>query len=323
MAAFATFVGMKLTISTIQQYPPQHPVIRWTADNWIVICLVGIIFTSAICIVDYFFSAKTFDKLRPVYAKKAVSASEEVRNSILALPKSDREESRQEMLRNWRTQKKKIISELHVSTNIYEDILALPNGVYLQIVQDPTLQRNLHLMNPTVHSLNVIQLFISIFTASCALFVTVLCVYSFKTSPDLSKLPIMRNALSAVFFSVTFFSFFPILYAQQRSEIEYLVGTGYTIMPQVFSGIFIVGLLMALASLEPIKENIPDLVMARIIPILCVVVGLSINFLPSQPLRQIVGVEANWGTRILLIIFFLIAWILVGLHLWPWKLYKS
>ena len=135
-----------------------------------------------------------------------------------------------------------------------------------------TLQRTLGIMNPTVHALNVVQVFTSVFTGFCALFVTVLCVYVFKAESGMSQLPIVRNALSAVFFAVTFFSFFPILYAQQRSEVEYLVGAGF-----------------------------------------------GFNLLESKPLRQIIGVEANWGTRSLLILCFMIAWIVIILYLWPWS----
>jgi len=43
---------------------PETPV-----DNWIVILLIGIILSSTICIVDYFFSTKTFDKLKRQYAR--------------------------------------------------------------------------------------------------------------------------------------------------------------------------------------------------------------------------------------------------------------
>lgn len=319
IAAFATFLAMRLLISTLQHSPPQHPVIRWTTDNWIVVSLIGIILTSSICIIDYFFSTKTFDKLQSVYAQRAVLAAQEVRRIIRAVPKDDREEKRQELIQNWRDEKQKHVISLKNSANIEKDMLSLPSGVYLQVIQDPSLQRDLHIMNPVVHVLNVIQLFTSLFTGYCAFFVTILCFYVFKTDAAASQMPVMRNALSAVFFAVTFFSLFPILYAQQRSEVEYLVGTGYTIMPQVFSGIIVIGLLMALATLEPVKGNISDLVMARLIPILFLGAGFGFNLLDSQPLRQIIGVEANWGTRTLLILCFLIAWVIVGLHLWPWK----
>ncbi len=319
MAAFSAFLAMRLLVSTLQQSPPQHPVIKWTADNWIVVCLIGIILTSSICIIDYFFSAKTFDKLQPVYAQRAVSAAQEVRKTILDVPKDEREEKRQDWIQNWRDIKQEYIASLKNSADIKKDMLALPPGVYLQIIQDPFLQRNLHLMNPTVYALNFVQLFVSLFTSYCALFVTILCIYVFKTDTVASQMPVMRNALAAVFFAVTFFSFWPILYAQQRFEVEYLVGTGYTIMPQVFSGLIVIGLLMALATLEPLKGNFSDLVMARFIPLMFVVAGFGSNLLDSHPLRQIVGVEANWGTRTLLIMCFMIAWCIVGLYLWPSK----
>ena len=76
---------------------------------------------------------------------------------------------------------------------------------------------------------------------------------------------------------------------------------------------------MALATLEPLKGNFSDLVMARFIPLMFVVAGFGSNLLDSHPLRQIVGVEANWGTRTLLIMCFMIAWCIVGLYLWPSK----
>lgn len=319
MAAFSTFLAMKLLVATLQSTPPHHPVIRWTADNWIVVCLIGIIMTSSVCILDYFFSAKTFDKLQPVFAQKAVAAAQDVRRQIMSIPKDDRDEKRHEMIQKWRDEKQQALPQLAAAPDPEKAILALPAGVYLQIVQDPSCQRDLHLMNQTVHALNVAQVFISIFVGFCALFVTTLCVYVFKAEGVASQVPSIRNALSAVFFAVTFFSFFPILYAQQRSEVEFLVGGGYTIMPQVFSGIIVIALLMALATLEPVKGNISEFVMGKFIPILFVGAGFGFNLLESQPLRQIVGVEANWGTRSLLMLCFVIAWVVITLYLWPWK----
>lgn len=321
MAAFATFIAMKLILSTLQaqELTSHHPVIRWSVDNWIVICLIGIILTSTICIIDYFSSAKTFDKLKPVYAQKAVIAAKEVRQTILAMPMDNRSESRRELIRDWRNEKKTVLVDLKNSNDLERDILALPAGIYLQIIQDPILQRNLHLMNTTVHALNVVQLFVSFLTSYCALFATILCVYLFKTNEFSIKIPEAQKALSAVFFAITFFSLFPVFYAQQREEIEYLVGTGYTIMPHVFTGLIAITVLTTLASLGYVENNWFNLIAARIIPILFIAIGFGVNFLPYHPLKQITGVEANWGTRVLLVICFLISWVLIGLHLWPWN----
>lgn len=319
MAAFATFLAMKLLVTYFQQTSSRHPAIQWSTDNWIVVVLIGVILTSLICIVDYFRSTKTFDKLQPFYAQKAVSSSYSVRETILNFPKDDREDKRSKLIRSWRDEKRKLAPTLLHSPNLKEQLANLEPGVYLQIVQDPSLQRKLNLMNPTVHALNVLQLFTAVLTGLCTLFVTGLCYYVFKADPNATQVSVLKNALSAVFFAVTFFAFFPILYAQQRAEIEYLVGTGYTILPQVFSGIFAVGLLVALISLEPVKGHLSDVIISRLIPILLVGAGFGFNLMESQPLRQLIGVESNWGIQIILALCFIVIWVVIILHIWPWK----
>lgn len=187
----------------------------------------------------------------------------------------------------------------------------------MQVVQDPNLQRTLNLMNQTVHALNVLQLFISIFVGYCALFSIMLCIYVFKSMPDPSAITPLTGALNSIFYSVVFFSFYPILYAQQRAEIEYLVGTGYTILPHVFSAIFVVCLLLALLSLDPIKKNVSNFIISRIIPVFILASGFGSQYIQSQPLRQLVGVLTNAGIQIMISIFFIIASVLVSLHIWP------
>lgn len=319
VSAFATFAAMKFLITTLQQKTPFHPVIRWTTDNWLVVVLIGIVLSASICMVDYFFSAKTFDKLQPVYAERAITATKEIRNMFLALPKDSQAETRRTLIEQWREQKTEIVSRLEQSSDMQKDMLALNAGVYLQVVQDPALQRKLHLMNPPIQALNVMQLFISLLTAFCALFATILCIYVFKMDATAAQLPLLKKSLSAVFFALTFFAAFPILYAEQRGEIEYVVGTGYTMMPHVFSALIIIVLLSFIATLEPVKGNLPYLITTRLVPILIISVGFGLNFINSQPLRQLIGVDSNWGARILIIICCLLTWVFVILHLWPWK----
>ena len=319
MAAFATFLAMKLLVTYFQQTSSHHPAIQWSTNNWIVVVLIGVILTSLICIADYFKSAKTFDKLQPFYAQKAISSAEIVRETILNFPKVDREDGRSKFIRSWREEKNDIAQTLLHIPNPKEQLADLKPGVYLQIVQDPSLQRKLHLMNPTVHALNVLQLFTAVLTGLCTLFVTGLCYYVFKAESNATQVPVLKNALSAVFFAVTFFALFPILYAQQRAEIEYLVGTGYTILPQVFSGVFAVGLLVALISLEPVKGHLSDVIISRLIPILLIGAGFGFNLIESQPLRQLIGVESNWGIQIILVLCFIVIWVVMILHIWPWK----
>jgi len=110
MAAFATFLAMKLVITTLQQSPPQHQFVKWSADNWIVVSLVGIILASSFCIIDYFSSVKTFDKLQPVYAKKAITAAAEVRRMLQLLPKDSREEKRLGFIQKWRDEKENVVT---------------------------------------------------------------------------------------------------------------------------------------------------------------------------------------------------------------------
>lgn len=319
IAAFATFTAMKLLITTLQESPPQHPVIRGSINHWMVVTLIAVILTALVCIVDYFRSVKTFDKLQPVYAQRAVDAAKEVRRTIIQLPKADREEKRMQLIRTWRDEKEKVVGTLSSTADPQNLLMRLDPGVYLQIVQDPPLQLDLRIMNQATHALNVLQLFISLFTGFCMLFVTVLCLYVFKSEPSASQTPVFRKALSAVFFAVSFFALWPILYAQQRAELEYLVGTGYTILPHVFSGIAIIVLLLFLITLEPIKGHMADVITTRFIPILLIAAGFGVNLMESQPLRQLVGVDSNWGVQIMLLITFLVAWTIIGLHLWPWK----
>lgn len=106
IAAFTTLVSFHLLVSYLQTSSPSDPIVKWSIDNWIVILLIGIILSSTICIVDYFFSTKSFDKLKTQYAIQAIISAKEVRAKIESFPLDTREENRIDLIKKARETKK-------------------------------------------------------------------------------------------------------------------------------------------------------------------------------------------------------------------------
>lgn len=314
VASFATFESLRLLIIHLQAQPPDDALLRWFARNWIVVMLVGVMVASLVCIVDYARSAKTLDKLEPVYAKHALDSMDRIEEALDKYEADKREEERDKLIRQARKEKVGLAKRLETANDKEGILLASPPEVYLQIAGDYRLQRTLGLTNQAVHALNVFQVLVILVVAVYTLWTTFSCVMVAREYQN--ALPgALAGALAAGTYAVCLMLLYPIVYAQQRSEMNQFIGEGQTIIPHVFALVIAAFLLFFLATLRPWQEGLMSWAVSKLLPVLVVVCTAGFTVARPQMLRQLIGPATNAGIQILLVICVVIAWVLIAMDI--------
>ncbi len=274
--------------------------------------LVGSILASTVAAVDSIYTARTFDRLQPAYARKAITSASDLRSRIEGLS------SEQEMIRernNISREAKKIASGLSQDRPIpQEDILRMPASGFMKIALDVQFQKGWSLLNTTRANLAVLQTFITLFVASITLIVLLILTLVAKENSIVELSP----AVEALKWSIIFFAIYPICYRYFRAEMLSISETASTIGGDILSTLLIGVSAYFVLSIDPSIQG-PISFLQRAFPFL-VVIGPSIYSSLAGPLslRSIIGTDSNFGSRIALAIIILLVGILVVTSTWPY-----
>lgn len=290
---------------------PKNLWLKFWLDNWPAATLFGIIVAALLSIIVYFTSSWSFDKLKPEYARMALEAAQkvdsQVRNS--SRKKEEQQEYRNQLTGNARDDMSTLELPLSSSSaDINAWITNLKPEVYLQVTQDSKRALHLRLFDPVVHALNVFQMFSALFVASCALLITILCIYcAHAVKYDFVGYPEMANMNNAAFWAVFLLGLYSICYHQHRIQVEDLVGTGRTVMQDVITGVVVVGALVYLRALNPANRDISFDAVLKFSPVLLFGGGSIFGVLTPQVTKQVIGSDANVGVHIIISLLVLIA----------------
>lgn len=291
------------------------------AKNWPASILVAALLAAAIGLIVYFQSAWSFDKLEPKYAQHAVVAMQQVNNDVL---KSSAKPEEQEAFRGNLVSTSK--ADLEASSipdpsdrkAVDGWLTSLTPGTYLQVIQNPSLQVRLGLLNPILHPLVVFQLFTVLLVGVITVALSALCFFVAKdVGYDGTNYPELGQTLLAVQYSVFFFGIYAICYNQYRAQIEYAVGSGSTVLQDVFVMALVVALLLALVTLDPGNRQWSFDAVAQYAPAALLVFGAGASAARPQIMRQVIGSETTPGIQAILVVCSLVLAALPILQLIP------
>jgi len=173
------------------------------------------------------------------------------------------------------------------------------------VIQDPKLQLRLKLMNPAIHALNILQLLVALFVAVCTLVAAWFCVYAlYEYEGGAPLIQELGRATNALYYSLFFFSFYPICYFQHRTEMEYYVGTGSTVLQDILTAVAIVSILFILKSSELGVRAVSLSSLLNYIPLIVVIVGYIVAIYSPQTMRQLIGSQTNIGIQLLFMLIY-------------------
>jgi len=312
LAAFLTFVALRHLLLYYNNSSTSNPILGWFLHNWPVAILVGSILASTVAAVDSIYTARTFDRLQPAYARKAIASATALRSRI------ESSSSEQEMIRernNISKEAKKIASGLSQDRPVsQEDILRMPASGFMKIVLDVQYQKGWSLLNPTRANLAVLQTFITLLVASITLIVLLMLTLVAKEK----SIGELAPAVEALKWSIIFFAIYPICYRYFRAEMLSVSETASTIGGDILSTLLIGASAYFVLSIDPSIQG-PISFLQRAFPFL-VVIGPSIYSSLAGPLslRSIIGTDSNFGSRIALAIIILLVGIQVVASTWPY-----
>ena len=306
-ATVFTFSAIYLLINKLGPTLPDDYPLLWFFRHWPVSFLLGAIIVSMLAILVYFSSAWSLDKLQPKYAHMAINAINTVENQVHAtsLNRTEQEDYRDKLIRDAKREFDALDPLVHYDPKVVDDWLnRMSPHVLLQVFQDPDLQIHLRLVNPTILGLNVLQLFFSLLVAFGAIVVTGVCCYSAKElNYDGRNMPELTQVIRATFYAVYMFGFYPICYGQYRAQVTDFVGTGTTVLQDIFVAALVVLVLVCLKTLDPYNRGLSLETLYRFLPIIFVGSGSVISTLNPQLMRQLIGNETKLGIQLLIMLF--------------------
>jgi hypothetical protein len=319
--AYCAFAATYVLFSRVGPSLPAAFSGRWFFDNGVAIGLLGL---AAICLcttADYASSARSLDKLRPQYADRAIRTINSLKDQIDNTPADEREAKRDLMER----QAKRDFSLLNLpeerdSGAIDHWMARLSPGVYLLVVQDATYQRRLGLVDPVLYVLSNIQVVVSLFVALFIL-ISVFGLGIVHSSHELDQRFLsgldFQHLTNLVYAGIFFLAFYPILFHQYRAELEPYVGSAGSSLQDIISIGIIVALLAAVTWLTSAKKEVSDLVFSRVLPILAIVGGFSVEVRTPQILRELIGVDTTIGRIVPCVVIFILVSAWTAYLLWP------
>lgn len=319
-ATFCTFTGMYVAFSKLGPSLPDSFSGKWLFDNAVGLLLLALVFIGMVGFGDYLSSTRSLDKLRPEYSKRAVSTICLLNDQLDRSDPAKREEQRVIMIKGAQKAKDALVLPPRNDTGVTSSwVQKLPDPVFLQVAQDPFLQRRLNLLDPGAYVLSTIQVVVSLFVACCAL-LTIAAAVIVHASPDVPQ-PLktgtaFEDLIKALFGAVAAFGFYPILFQQYRSEIEPLVGNSNTTMQHALSGALVVGMLVVLTFIYPPQKEVGETI-GKMLPSLLVAIIFGVEAKAPLMVRQLVGAEANVGRQISLVTVFVLIMITASFLVWP------
>ena len=288
LAAFATFSAARNLVAGVAPALPSDNPMRLVLENWLAPALACVLLASVLALADYFRSVKSFDKLHPQFATRAVEALEAASRP-------------QDPIRRDRSVDviSEELSKLPDRNAAVERIGSLRPIEFLRVVQHPKLQLRYQIVHPVAHAFYTLEVLLVLCVALLAIFTAFATIATLKFVDGVPP-PALSAAYRAMFAAIVCFSLFPICYRQYRSELEPYVGSEMTILPEVFAAIAVIAILIYLAGTN-VKGQFEwsQMWSARLVPILLVGSGLALEARRPDIIRKLIGTQTNVGIQVI------------------------
>lgn len=320
----ATFAALAALRGLVFKAAPTLPIsgpLREVIRHWPVAILVAIIIAALVSIIVYFGSAWSLDKLEAAYADRAVNAMESVRAKV-ELSSSQAEQRETTRISLIAAAKAELAGSTVPSGDNKREVAdwlkSLSDGAYLQAVQRPDLQVRLHLLNPILHALNVLQLFASLFVGMITLSLAVVgFVLARSVGLDGQNFPELGAVLWTVVWAVFFFGMHALCYGQYRTQMEYVVGSGTTVLQDLFLALVVFVVLVALVTVDPANRQFSFDTVVKFLPAIILGSGTATGLISPPAMRQLIGSDTTvWIQAILILVVLLLAGFPV-VQVWP------
>lgn len=305
-ATYSTFSALRALVADLSQKIPTNLALHRILTDWPVWVIgLGLIVTSVIGFAVYYSSAMSLDKLRPELAHRAITCIQQIESSTGDIDSPSARNKRNELSHKSKVKLATNIPVSRASTDEEIDnwVSGLNPTAFLQVVQNGRLQRELRLMEPTIHALNVFQFMMAILVGFCCLYCVVLCyIASKQLGYDGTNCPELSTAVVCSFWSLAFFAAYPICYSQYRSQIELFTGSGISVLQDTLTMIVIVVALLILARLD---SSIPFLTITgllRVTPVAAIGAASLLVVKYPELMRQLIGSETKVGTQVIVVL---------------------
>ena len=293
--------ALRILVTDVRQNLPSTSTMRYVLDQWPAFFLVGVMVVAILSLAVYFFSSMSLDKLQPDYAMRAINSMETIDNRFEGLDDKDKSLAMEKMINAARKQGDEFDLSNVNNSDIGQRLDSLSPEVYLQVIQKPAYQLRSNIINPTVHALNIFQLFTSLMVAFFTVVLAAFCVYIAKDIgyPE-ANLPSLGSAFSSLYYAIFFFSLYSICFFQYSYQITKYIGSGNTVMQGILAAIVILIVLLWLNSVQN-TQLLSIGTMMRFIPIFIIGTGYASEALLPQTMQQLIGKDTNWGIQIIIV----------------------
>jgi hypothetical protein len=317
-ACFYIFTALRLLVTDVVRQVPETTQTRLILQHWPAGVLLCFAFVAVVSFVVYVGSNMSLDKLRPTFADVALHAIQRFDEKIESVPEPERAKTRQALV----DAAKRTAGRLDASTPKRSGLLdkwleQQEPEVSLQFLVRPQYQREFDLLDPTIHALNVFQLFLALSVGAMMLFVVILVTHVTRlvAYPNVPN-PSLRDVIHLLTGALFLFGLYPLFYHQQRVQLEEFVGQGFSVLQDVFAAVFVAGLLVWLASLDPADKLLSIAAFARVLPLVLVTGGFALAGLSPVLLRQLVGRDTTLGIQLMMSVVCVAASAFPILYVW-------
>jgi hypothetical protein len=271
------------------------------SHNWHALVLLGVIIVSVVVSADYFSSAKMFATMEPDYAQKSLTSAREIKNKIEEIYG---QEKREERLYNMQRDVQSSIGRMENSFPLTRDeLLNLRSGEFLYIAMTSRYQRNWGILNTTMSSLTLVQLFFALLTAYILITSAVLQFWIVRADGTNANL---GPAIDSAKFALLLFSIYVPCFAYFNSEMNLITKFSSTTHPHVLVTALVVFLAMGFSIIEKDVGAPHTFILKNVLVLIPAFGVIGLNFSNPLFLRPYIGIEAQWGTRVIVFIITLI-----------------
>src|ERR1700682_5321122 len=310
LATLCTFTALRFLVHHVMDALPRQSPLRWILEHWLVALLWCLMLACVVTWIDYFQSVKSFDKLRPEYARRAVETLRAVRlqKDAADTPLDPAE-----------------IAALADTAATAHRLTTLPPLQFLRIVQRPDLQLKLSLLEPSMQALYTFQALVAFFVVFVAIFGAIATAATLL-SLGAAAPPMLWRAYTTTVLAVSFFAFWVLAFRQYRVELDRFVGVEATMLPHVFAGFAIVEILTVLAAMGPsgtldVTQLVSVRILPRLLPVLVFLVGLAAETRLPAMSRRLTGMETTLGVQLMWMLVTLLLMAILVVTFWSQDLH--
>lgn len=314
-ATFCTLNALAILVGNVRGDISPSSKIRFTLDQWPAFLLAAIAVVAILSIAVYFSSSMSLDKLRTDYAMRAIDSMQMIDQRLQGVDASNRDSELEKIISDGKKESDSIvISDNDSDQVVSEKLQNLSPEAFLQVMQKPAYQLRSHIIDSTIQTLNVFQLFVALLIAALGLVGAYYCVIVAKeVGKDNQDLLL---AVNSIFFALLYFAIYPICFNQYREQISRYIGSGNTVLQGFIAGVLIIIIVFWLNSQFSSYQVFSLSALLRYVPLVIIGTGYVSEVIRPEITEQLIGKNTNWGIQTIVIILTVVLGTLIISQIW-------